>query len=228
MKPRWHVVFLCLFVIVLGDCSYSAATTSLSTPTPVGEEIALPAPRLSGPMSLEEVIAKRRSVREFAPQELTLAELSQLLWAAQGITDPQGFRAAPSAGALYPLEVYVVTPQGLYRYVPQGHKLVVLSHDDLRVQLWAVSLMQSAVREAPAVIVVTAVYARTAAKYGYRAERYVKLEAGHAAQNVLLQATALGLGGVPIGAFDDAGVQRVLGLPADHEPLYLMPVGHPR
>jgi SagB-type dehydrogenase family enzyme len=196
--------------------------------SPQVEEMALPAPRLEGEMSLEETLAARRSVRQFTDVELSLEEISQLLWAAQGITAEWGGRTAPSAGALYPLEVYVATAEGLYHYMPQGHKVIVESKADLRGELWQAGLNQNAIREAPAVFVVTAVYARTKKKYGERAERYVKLEAGHAAQNLLLQAVALGLGGVPIGAFYDDQVQSALSLPSDHEPLYLIPIGHPR
>ena len=198
------------------------------TASPQIEEIALPAPRLRGEMSLEETLAARRSVRQFTEEELTLEEISQLLWAAQGITVDWGGRTAPSAGALYPLEVYVATAEGLYHYVPQRRKAIVESKADLHGELWRAGLSQNAIREAPAVFVITAVYARTAKKYGERAERYVKLEAGHAAQNLVLQAVALGLGGVPIGAFYDAQVQSVLSLPSDHEPLYLIPIGNPR
>lgn len=193
----------------------------------VGRAVELPAPRTDGPMSLERALAERRSVRDFTDERLTLEELAQLLWAAQGITADWGGRTAPSAGALYPLEVYAVTPGGLYHYLPDGHRADVLRADDLRRPLAAAALGQSAVAEAPAVLVIAAAFRRTEVKYGERAERYVHLEAGHAAQNVLLQAVALGLGGVPIGAFSDREVQRVLGLPADHEPLYLIPVGHP-
>jgi SagB-type dehydrogenase family enzyme len=190
--------------------------------------MALPEPRVHGQLSLEEALAQRRSVRSFTEQELTLEEISQLLWAAQGLTADWGGRTAPSAGALYPLEVYVVTPDGLYHYVPKGHKVIVESQDDLRRDLWEVALKQDAIRDAPAVFVMTAVYERTAGKYGQRAERYVRLEAGHACQNILLQAVALNLGAVPIGAFYDDQVQAVLSIPPDHEPLYLIPVGRPR
>ena len=199
---------------------------STSTSPPL-ETLDLPEPRTKSDVSLEETLACRRSVRQYTDELLTLKEISQLLWAAQGITRDWGGRTAPSAGALYPLEVYVATPDGLYNYLPDGHRAKVLSHQDLRQALARAGLDQSAIHDAPAVFVVTAVYARTAGKYGARAERYVKLEAGHAGQNILLQAVALGLGGVPIGAFHDDQVQRVLDLPADHEPLYLIPVGHP-
>lgn len=192
------------------------------------DEIALPALRLDGEMSLEEAIATRRSVREFTEETLSWEEISQLLWAAQGITDPRGLRAAPSAGALYPLELYVAVAEGAYHYLPRGHTLQVVSEDDIRSYLWEAGLRQGALQEAPAILVVTAVYERTEVKYGDRAERYVKLEAGHAAQNTLLQAVALGLGAVPIGAFYDDQVQTALTLPLDHQPLYLIPVGHPR
>ena len=202
------------------DTPDTSATLSL-------EILDLPQPRTRSDVSLEETLARRRSVRQYTDEHLTMDEMSQLLWAAQGITRDWGGRTAPSAGALYPLEVYVSTPEGLYHYLLDDHRAEVLSRQDLRQALARAGLDQSAIHDAPAVFVIAAVYARTAGKYGNRAERYVKLEAGHVGQNILLQAVALGLGGVPIGAFHDAQVQRVLGLPADHEPLYLMPVGHP-
>lgn len=194
-------------------------------PLPV-EEMVLPTPAQRGEVSLEEALTRRRSVREFREEGLTLEEISQLLWAGQGITDPRGLRTAPSAGALYPLELYVATEEGAYHYSPSTDGLALLSEEDLRGRLWEAGLEQGALREAPVIIVVTAVYARTEGKYGARAERYVHLEAGHAAQNILLQATALNLGAVPIGAFHDEKVQEALALPKDHEPLYLIPVGH--
>lgn len=196
--------------------------------SPPPEEMALPKPRLQGDISLEEALAQRRSVRSFTEEELTLEEISQLLWAAQGMTAAWGGRTAPSAGALYPLEVYVATANGLYHYVPQGHKVIIESQDDLRLKLWKAGLEQDVIRDAPAVFVITAIYERTAKKYGGRAERYVKLEAGHACQNVLLQSVVLHLGAVPIGAFYDDQVQAALSLPPDHEPLYLIPVGNPQ
>lgn len=199
------------------------------TRIPVLSTVALPTPRTQGTMSVEETMLKRRSIREFKDTPLTLAELGQLLWAAQGITHPAGLRTAPSAGALYPLEVYAVTREATYHYNPQGHHLVVHARGDLRAALYAVALMQDSILQAPVTIVITAVYARTAKKYGEeRTPRYVALEVGHAGQNVLLQAVALGLGAVPIGAFLDDQVQNVLALPRDHQPLYLIPVGHPR
>jgi len=187
-------------------------------------EIALPAPVTAGQVSVEEAIAKRRSVRQFAPQDLTLAQVGQLAWAAQGITEPnRGLRAAPSAGATYPIELYLAKRDGLFRYLPQGHKLVKLSAEDRRADLCG----QPSVQQAPLSVVIAAAYERTRARYGDRAERYVVLEAGHVAQNLHLQAVALGLGSVPVGAFDDQTVAKVVDLPADQTPLYIIPIGHP-
>ncbi|MCX5834209.1 MAG: SagB/ThcOx family dehydrogenase [Deltaproteobacteria bacterium] len=190
--------------------------------------IQLPRPVHTGKMSLEETILRRESVRDFTSKPLTLQEFSQLLWAAQGITRKWGGRAAPSAGALYPLEVYLVTAEGFFHYLPARHHMIPLSDRNLLKDLCHAALGQSCTREAPAVIVLTAVHERTSGKYGPRAERYIAMEAGHAAQNILLQATALGLGALPVGAFYDDRVQKALGLPGDHQPLYLIPVGHPR
>jgi SagB-type dehydrogenase family enzyme len=212
----------------VGGCGPRIEQIKEVAASPPPEEMALPEPRRQGALSLEEALAQRRSVRSFTEEKLTLEEISQLLWAAQGMTANWGGRTAPSAGALYPLEVYVATADGLYHYAPQGHKAIIESQDDLRQGLWEAGLKQDAIRSAPVVFVITAIEERTAGKYGSRAERYVKLEAGHACQNILLQAVALNLGAVPIGAFYDDQVQAVLSLPADHEPLYLIPVGHPR
>lgn len=194
-----------------------------------GQIILLPPPQRKGTMSLEEALARRQSVREFAATALTEAELGQLLWAAQGISHGSNLRTAPSAGALYPLEVYVATAGGLFHYDPARHALERRGEGDVRAALSRAALEQESVRDAPAVFVITAVAGRTAAKYGpARSPRYVHLEAGHAAQNLLLEATALGLGGVPVGAFQDDASRRVLALPIAEEPLYLLPVGHPR
>lgn len=194
--------------------------------------ISLPPPRLKSDVSVEEALLYRRSHRSFAPSPLSLQEVAQLLWAAQGVTDKaSGFRTAPSAGALYPLEVYFVAGQvegllpGVYRYLPEEHALCEVLQGDRREELFRVALLQRWVKEAPGVLVFTAIYERTTRKYGERGIRYVHMEAGHAAQNVYLQAEALGLGTVVVGAFEDSGVQKVLGLPGNERPLYLMPVG---
>lgn len=201
-------------------------------PPQEGSLAPLPSPRTEGQTSLEATLARRRSIREYLSRSLTQEQIGQLLWAAYGITAVESgydLRTAPSAGALYPLELYVLTKDGLSHYVAQGHQLRHLKSGDLRPALYRAALEQGSVRQAPAVFVVTALYARTTRKYGRRgAERYVQMEAGHAAQNLLLQATALGLGGVVIGAFEDGAVRNLLELSEKETPLYLIPVGHPR
>jgi SagB-type dehydrogenase family enzyme len=193
------------------------------------ETIDLPPPQRRGRQSLESVLGARRSVREFGEAPLSERHISQLLWAGQGISDPDGLRTAPSAGALYPLELYLSTGDGVFRYRPDGHRLARLSDRDRRAMIYRHALRQEAIREAAAVFVIAAVYRRTTGKYGRTTGlRYVHLDAGHCAQNLLLQAVALGLGAVPVGAFHEEKVQEVLGLPVDHEPLYLVAVGHPR
>ena len=188
--------------------------------------IDLPEPRLKSDVSIEETLAKRRSIREFTAEKLSMEEIGQLLWAAQGITEPtHGYRTAPSAGATYPLEIYVVTPDGFHQYVPQGHKLRQLGPEDLRPRLARGAGGQKTVGEAGAVFVITAVYERTANKYRTHAARYVHLEAGHVAQNILLQSVALGLGCVPIGGGNYKRVIETLSLPSDHEPVYIVSVG---
>ncbi|MCL4863983.1 MAG: SagB/ThcOx family dehydrogenase [Caldilineaceae bacterium] len=185
-------------------------------------------------IAVERALHERRSIRQYQNETLTLAELSQLLWAAQGITHPSGLRTAPSAGALYPLELYVVVGNvaeltaGVYRYRPQTHDLILIAAGDKRPLLSQAALAQDAVREAAAVLVLAAVYERTTVKYGERGIRYVHIEVGAAAQNVSLQAVSLELGTVYIGAFHDEQVKQVLTLRAEEQPLCLLPVGRPR
>jgi len=191
--------------------------------------IPLPPPDRTGRITLEQALVRRRSIREFAAQALSEQELSQLLWAAQGITHPDGLRTAPSAGALYPLELCVATASGFYHYDPHEHGLDPHSEGDLRPALYRASLEQDCVREAPAVFVIAAVYGRTERKYGHkRGPRYVHMDAGHAAENMLLQAVTLGLGAVPVAAFHDDQVQKAVSLPRDYQPVYLIPTGHAR
>lgn len=176
-------------------------------------EIDLPQASNKGNISLEEAISKRRSQRSFMQKDLSLEQISQLLWAAQGVTQEKSgfaFRAAPSAGALYPMEIYLLSKDGFFHYLPQGHKLEVLESKDLRSSLAAVALGQDSVREAAVSIVICAVYKRITVKYGERGIKYAHIEAGHIAQNIHLQAVALGLGSVPVGAFSDEGVKKNL------------------
>jgi len=191
----------------------------------------LPDPKLRGEISLEETLFKRRSVRDYAPRPLKLEDVSQLLWVAQGVTAEWGGRTAPSAGALYPLESYLVVgnvenlSHGVYRYNPERHELVKVRDGDVREQLAAAALGQTCVKDGTINIVITAVYERTTWKYGERGVRYVHMEAGHAAQNIYLQATALNLGMVTVGAFHDDQIRNVLGLSQNESPLYVIPVG---
>lgn len=196
------------------------------------QEIILPQPRKRSETSIEETLSKRRSVREYKDEPLTLQEISQLLWAAQGITAPLwGGRTAPSAGALYPLEVYLIARKvdgvepGVYRYLPEGHKLNRVFKGDVSDSLCGAALGQASIREAPVNLVISAFYERTTKKYGERGIRYVHLEAGHVAQNIYLQVQSLGLGTVVIGAFDDEEVKEVLNLLEEEIPLYIIPVG---
>jgi SagB-type dehydrogenase family enzyme len=218
-------------VVLTGAIAVSLLSLGLpSAPTTDrGPLESLPSPRLAGQLSLEEALQARRSTRSFTAEALTRAEIGQLLWAAQGLTDVDGHRTAPSAGALYPLELDVVTADGVARYAASGHGLVPRGNTDLRPALQRAAVDQAAVGEAPLIVVISGVVERTAVRYGAeRAERYVALEAGHAAQNILLEAVSLELGAVPVGAFDDMEVGRVLGLADGEAPLYLIPVGHSR
>lgn len=192
-------------------------------------QIALPTPQLDGSMSLEAVIAARRSMRSYAPSELTITEIGQLLWSAQGITgDRPNRRAAPSAGAFHPLEFYVCREDGVWHYQPSTHTLSPHLDHDVRDRLTAVAWNQKFIAQAPVVFVVSGVAERTTQRYGERGlVRYMPMDAGHASENLLLQAVALGLGSVVVGAFDDTGVAETLDLPTNQTPLYIIPVGRP-
>ena len=191
----------------------------------------LPQPRREGLMSLEEALSRRRSTREYAPGPLTIEEISQILWAGQGITGDKGFRSAPSGGATYPLETYVLAGDvadlapGLYRYDPASHSLTIVKAGDLRAEIAEAALGQPCVRGAAALIALSAIYERTTERYGDRGKMYVHIDVGHAAENMLLQATALGLGSVPVGAFRTRTVAGILGFPETEFPMYLLPIG---
>jgi SagB-type dehydrogenase family enzyme len=191
-------------------------------------------PRTSGSVSVEEALARRRSIREYANEPLTIDQVMQLLWAAQGITNADyGFRTAPSAGGTYPLEIYLVTgpsgvvglEAGIYRYEPRNHTLIKTIGGDFSAQLMAAALDQEWVGAAPVNFVITAVLERTTGKYGERGVRYVWQETGHVAQNMYLQAVALELGNVVVGGFHDTEVQRILQLSDFEKPAYVIPVG---
>jgi SagB-type dehydrogenase family enzyme len=192
--------------------------------------ITLPPPRTDGSVSLEAAIAQRRSQRRYTPEAPRLEQIGQLLWAAQGITDSKRkLRAAPSAGGRYPLVCYVCRSDGVWKYHPENHTLTRHIGLDVREKLMDAAWRQEFIAEAPCVFIISAVGVRTAEKYGARGQtRYVPMDAGHAAQNILLQATAIGLAGVPVGTFSDESVKKSLALPESEEPLYIIPIGYPR
>jgi SagB-type dehydrogenase family enzyme len=197
-------------------------SSSAGTGTPPEQEL-----NAAG-IGIVDTLAARRSVRRFADTPVPDEDVALMLWAAQGVTDSvRGFRASPSAGALYPLELYAATGDGLSHYDADGGAVDKVSERDIRGALAAGSLAQLFVAAAPVVIVITGVYERTAHKYGDRAERYVHMEAGHAAQNIMLVATELGLGGTTVGAFVDEAIRVALGVDSEEAPLYVIPVGVP-
>ena len=223
MRYVWVLLFLCLCI---GQPQVVEDIQS--------DFFDLPPPQVTGSVSVEEAIRMRRSVRDFEDRPLSLEQVSQLLWAGQGITE--GFkRAAPSAGATYPLMLYVVVGEtsvnglaaGVYQYIPETHSLVVVKSGDFRQRVAVACLNQTFIEEAPVSIVIACEYERTTVRYGDRGRRYVHMEAGHAGENIYLQAGALQLGTVVVGAFLDADLKLVLDLPEEHDPLYVMPVGYP-
>lgn len=220
---RWTEIFL----VAIGSAA-SANPEGYTMGT-----IHLPPPRLESNFSVERAIQQRRTVREFSGTAIALGEIGQLLWSAQGITSPEGLRAAPSAGALYPLEIMLVAGNvtglapGVYSYVPSGHTLKAIAAGDRRASVARAALDQQWIQKASAVIVFCAVEERTTRKYGSRGVSYIYIEVGHAAQNVFLQAQSLGLGAAVVGAFDEMQIASLLQLPKEHRPLYMMPVGKP-
>lgn len=198
------------------------------------DAIQLPPPVLDSKTSLETALRRRRSQRRFADTDMTLAQAGQLLWAAQGLTSPRGFRTTPSAGALFPLTLDLVVgrvmalPSGIYRYRPQQHRLQPRVNGDRRDMLCQAALGQTSIRQAPAVLVIGAVYPRMTAKYGERGISYVHMECGAAAQNICLQAAASGVAAVILGAFRDAAVKSAMALPETEDPLVIVPVGYHR
>ena len=201
-----------------------------------GPEVKLPPPGERGEMSLEETIARRRSVRDYKEEPLSLSQLSQVLWAAQGLTDDRGLRATPSAGATYPLDVFIFIGRdgveglepGIYHYDVVKHSLNLHKAGDQRRELAIAARDQEFIARAPVDIVICATYQRTCMHYGRRGERYVHTEVGHAGENVSLQAVALGLATVMVGAFDDEQVSAAMDLAKEVKPLYIIPLGKPR
>ena len=250
-RYSWLLLLL-IFVFTLSACGTANGTTPAPETANTNDHqtstrtedpqvtYTLPAPRLDGEMSVEQALASRRSRRNFRDEALTPQQLSQLLWAAYGITLPVpenpalrgGLRTTPSAGATFPLEIYAVVglvegiAPGVYRYLPAEHKLVRVVEGDIRDALAEAAVGQRMVAAAPVSIFYSAVMERTTGVYGERGVMYVHMEIGHSAQNVYLQAEAMGLGTCAIGAFSDDSVRQLLHLPEEEVPLYLMPVGY--
>ncbi len=197
----------------------------LLTDAAVGSRIALPPPKLTSRQPVEKMLYRRRSMRKFAADPLSLAEIGQLLWAAQGVTSPHGLRTAPSAGAMYPLEVYLLCAAGMLRYLPGEHALQKIVREDVRATIAKEGHADAFLARAPVALLFTAVYERTTRRYGDRGIRYVHIDLGHAAQNVHLQAEAMNLASVALGAFADAEVAKAARLPVEERPLYIIPVG---
>ncbi len=188
--------------------------------------IELPAPKTEGGTALAQALATRKSVRRFTGQSLSLEQIAQICWAAQGISHPQGRRTAPSAGALYPLKLYVAMAEGVFVYVPGRHALERVDSADVRA---AIAARDSGkwVASAGAIFVICGDMSITAAKYKDRAARFVWQETGHVGQNILLQAVALGLAGTPTGAFDEEAIGAILHLSKPWQAMYVLPVGVP-
>lgn len=229
-----HIVLAAVLLSCFSSVVVTAQDGATALPGVTGETLSLillPPPSLRGDLSVEEALQQRRSFRDFSDSALKLEEIGQIVWAAQGITSGNRFRTAPSAGATYPLELYVIAGNveslqpGLYRYIPQKHGLEPVRTGDLRSELATAALGQKWVRDAPASLVIGGVVARTAERYGDRAERYMLMEAGHAAQNVFLQALSCHLGSVMIGAFQDDELSDLIGMKNGERPLAIIPIG---
>lgn len=235
------VLFIFLTAFILCGCNDENNKSKELEPEKQGkmevDQVSLPSIKetkeeLDLDVSIKDTIEKRRSIRTYEEGEVKLLELAALLWAGQGITDEERrFRAAPSAGATYPMEIYVAAgevlglEEGIYRYIPDKHELISVAKGDFREKIMDSALGQEPIKEAPMSILITSVYERVMSTYGDRGIRYAKIEAGHISQNIYLKTTALDLGTVSIGAFEDEEIAEILRLEEGEEPLYIMPVG---
>jgi SagB-type dehydrogenase family enzyme len=237
--------FLLVFLMAFSAFNIGASESAVNSLARTSEQpltYTLPSPRTDGNFSVERALANRRSQRNYQNRAISAQQLSQILWAAYGITSPApgqpalrgGLRTSPSAGALYPLEIYAIVGNvtgiepGVYRYISGEHRIVRTIDRDVRDELMQAAMGQRMVRDAPALVFYSAVFSRMTGRYGERGRNYVYIEVGHSAQNVYLQAEALGLGTCAIGAFTDSRIRQVLQLPAGEDPLYLMPIGYIR
>ena len=223
------LVFLGLFSRLGDNCRITQAQEKAPEKGEVMKEMTLPSAKTTGQMSLEEAIQKRKSVRKYSPKELTVEQVAQILWAANGANPrTKNFiaRNVPSAGGVFPMTVYLLDKNGVYRYQPLNHSLALVKEGDKRKELTEAAFGQGFIKQVPVNLVITADVAKCAQRYGERAQRYTDIEAGHIGQNVSLQAVSLGLGTVMVGAFNDEAVKDVLAIPANESPLYIIPVGY--
>ena len=237
IKKTYLLSFI-LFAFAACENSPKGEQTQSKLTKVEGSQLAyvLPSPQTTGTVSVEQTLENRRSRREYIDKAISAEQLSQILWAAYGITNPTqrgGLRTAPSAGAVYPLEIYAIVGKvegieaGVYKYIAKEHKIIRIIEKDIREELSVAALRQESINKAPATIFYSAIYSRMTERYGDRgSERYVCMDLGHSAQNVYLQAEALNLGTCAVGAFSDDKVAEILQLTGEEKPLYLMPIGH--
>ena len=243
LVKKW---FWLIFFVAFSSCDSEASknegnNTMLTKTEDTQLTYILPSPKIDGSISVEKALANRRSQRQFQNKAISADQLSQILWAAYGITSPMpnhphlrgGFRTVPSAGAAYPFEIYVAVGKvkgiehGVYKYFAKEHKIVRILDKDVRNELYEAGLRQEMLKEAPATVIYTAIFSRMTDRYGERGrERYVCMDLGHSAQNIYLQAEALCLGTCAVGAFNDSRVSQVLQMSENEEPLYIMPLGN--
>jgi len=223
-----RLITISLVLASFGVLCFGRYASRGSSRKPALRIIQLAEPRLDGPMSLEQALLKRRSVRRYEDRALSFSQIGQLAWAGQGITEPtRGLRTAPSAGETYPIELHFVLPEGIFVYRPGNHSLEQTGSGDVRGELAAAASMQQAVARAPCSIVVAGSARKLLGRFRDKAKTYMLLEAGHVAQNIQLQAVALGLGSVTIGGISSQQVARVVRLPKASEAVYVICVGYP-
>jgi SagB-type dehydrogenase family enzyme len=233
------IILIIVFISVLSLYYFSGQKKSVYTNRNIISITSLPSPVLTGNISVEEAIQNRRSVRTFSNESITIGNLSQILWAAQGITDNQSsLRAAPSAGQVYPLEIYIIIgnngvsglENGVYHYVPSNNTLEKLLNGDLKSDLSGIANGQPWVKQAPIDILITGNYLKMVDKYGDKdlSTRFVDLEAGHVGENIYLESESLGLVTVSLGSFNEKQLVQLLNIPNNETPLYIFPVGHPK
>lgn len=224
------LIFIVLATFVSQIRPVSQEINVTCSKNPEQSRITLPVPDFEGKI-LEKTILERRSIREYSEEELSLYELSMILWAGNGITDERGLRSAPSAGGLYPIDMYIVPNRvenascGLYKYIPGSHEIVLVEEGEFAEQMYQLSYEQEHVRNAAVVVVLVAVPERTTVKYGEEGKGYVFMEAGHIAENMLLEAVSLGLGAVPVGGFEKENMDDLFGLEENEDSIYMVLVG---